>query len=328
MLGSTHKKRVAVLRGGPSSEYDVSLRSGAGVLQALASSAYVTKDITISKNGQWLVDGFSKEPEQALLGVDVVFIALHGSYGEDGTVQRILERLHIPYTGSGSFASAIAMNKSMTKDHVKKKTEKVKMAPHIKVTRDGAHDLSQLTHTILNLFGPEYVVKPNDGGSSIGIKIVEGHDLFSTLEASLQDHEAVIVEKRIRGREATVGILEGFRNQEFYQLPEVEIVPPSKTSFFSADVKYTGETDEICPGRFSKEEKDMLLEQALLVHQVLGLRQYSRSDFIVANDGVYFLEVNTLPGLTLQSLFPKAIEAVGGSYKELVLHLLHSARVY
>jgi D-alanine-D-alanine ligase len=328
MLGSTHKKRVAVLRGGPSSEYDVSLRSGAGVLQALASSAYVTKDITISKNGQWLVDGFSKEPEQALLGVDVVFIALHGSYGEDGTVQRILERLHIPYTGSGSFASAIAMNKSMTKDHVKKKTEKVKMAPHIKVTRDGAHDLSQLTHTILNLFGPEYVVKPNDGGSSIGIKIVEGHDLFSTLEASLQDHEAVIVEKRIRGREATVGILEGFRNQEFYQLPEVEIVPPSKTSFFSADVKYTGETDEICPGRFSKEEKDMLLEQALLVHQVLGLRQYSRSDFIVANDGVYFLEVNTLPGLTSQSLFPKAIEAVGGSYKELVLHLLHSARVY
>jgi D-alanine-D-alanine ligase len=294
----------------------------------LASSAYVTKDITISKNGQWLVDGFSKEPEQALLGVDVVFIALHGSYGEDGTVQRILERLHIPYTGSGSFASAIAMNKSMTKDHVKKKTEKVKMAPHIKVTRDGAHDLSQLTHTILNLFGPEYVVKPNDGGSSIGIKIVEGHDLFSTLEASLQDHEAVIVEKRIRGREATVGILEGFRNQEFYQLPEVEIVPPSKTSFFSADVKYTGETDEICPGRFSKEEKDMLLEQALLVHQVLGLRQYSRSDFIVANDGVYFREVNTLPGLTSQSLFPKAIEAVGGSYKELVLHLLHSARVY
>jgi D-alanine-D-alanine ligase len=220
------------------------------------------------------------------------------------------------------------MNKSMTKDHVKKKTEKVKMAPHIKVTRDGAHDLSQLTHTILNLFGPEYVVKPNDGGSSIGIKIVEGHDLFSTLEASLQDHEAVIVEKRIRGREATVGILEGFRNQEFYQLPEVEIVPPSKTSFFSADVKYTGETDEICPGRFSKEEKDMLLEQALLVHQVLGLRQYSRSDFIVADGEVYFLEVNTLPGLTSQSLFPKAIEAVGGSYKELVLHLLHSARVY
>lgn len=328
MMGLTHKKRVAVLRGGPSSEYEVSLRSGAGVLQAIANSTYIAKDITISKNGEWLVDGFVKSPEKALLGIDVVFIALHGSYGEDGTVQRILERLHVPYTGSGSFASAIAMNKASTKDHIKKSTDRIKMAPHIKITQEGAHDLTQLTYNIRNLFGPEYVVKPNDGGSSIGTKIVSANELLAVLEESLFEHKAVIVEKRIRGREATVGILEGFRSQEFYQLPEIEIVPPTKSSFFSADVKYSGETDEICPGRFKKDEKQILLENALLVHQVLNLRQYSRSDFIVADDGVYFLEVNTLPGLTSQSLFPKAIEAVGGSYKELVLHLLDTARVH
>jgi D-alanine-D-alanine ligase len=258
----------------------------------------------------------------------VVFIALHGSYGEDGTVQRILERLHIPYTGSGSYASAIAMNKSATKDHVKRSTDKVKMARHLKVTRDGATDLRQLAESIKSLFGPEYVVKPNDGGSSIGTKLVSATELYTTLVDALEHHDALIVEERIQGREATVGVLEGFRGQQFYQLPEIEIVPPSKSNFFSADVKYTGETDEICPGRFGRAEKDVLLEHALLVHKVLGLRQYSRSDFIVANDGVYFLEVNTLPGLTAQSLFPKAIEAVGGSYKELVLHLLETARVH
>ena len=328
MHATSFKKRVAVLRGGPSSEYDVSLKSGAGVIHAIAHSNYVAKDITISKSGQWLVDGFVKTPEQALLGIDVVFIALHGSYGEDGTVQRILERLHVPYTGSGPFASAIAMNKSSTKEYIKKNSDKVIMAPHLKVTRDGAHNLPQLAYSIQKMFGPEYVVKPNDGGSSIGTKIVSVHELLATLEESLTEHESIIVEKRIRGREATVGILEGFRNQSFYQLPEIEIVPPAHSNFFSADVKYSGETNEICPGRFKIDQKDTLLEHALLVHKILGLRQYSRSDFIVTEDAVYFLEVNTLPGLTMESLFPKAIEAVGGSYKELVLHLLDTASVY
>lgn len=328
MVGSSFKKRVAVLRGGPSSEYDVSLRSGSGVLQALSGTAYVPKDVTITKSGQWLVDGFVKSPQLALGDVDVVFIALHGSYGEDGTVQRILERLHIPYTGSGSYASAIAINKSSTKEHIKRGTDAVKMARHLKVTREGSAALQKLTQSIQSLFGPEYVVKPNDGGSSIGTKLVSSSSLYTTLKDALEQHEALIVEERIIGREATVGVLEGFRGQSFYQLPEIEIVPPAKTNFFSAEVKYSGETDEICPGRFLREEKDTLLAHALLVHKVLGLRQYSRSDFIVAKDGVYFLEVNTLPGLTAQSLFPKAIEAVGGSYKELILHLLDTARVH
>jgi D-alanine-D-alanine ligase len=105
-------------------------------------------------------------------------------------------------------------------------------------------------------------------------------------------------------------------------LPAIEIVPPPSAQFFSADVKYSGETEEICPGRFSKDEKQELSALAQEVHQLLGLRQYSRSDFIVASDGIYFLEVNTLPGLTSQSLFPRSMEAVGSSYKELVNHLI------
>jgi D-alanine-D-alanine ligase len=328
MYGETFKKRVAVLRGGLSSEYDVSLMTGAGVIAALVESPYITKDVVIARNGDWLVHGFPKTPEQALADVDCAFIALHGEYGEDGTVQRILERLHIPYTGSGSYASSVAMNKAATKEHLKKHAQSIHMAPHIKVSREGLHDVGALAHSISNLFGPEYVIKPNTGGSSIGTMMVGSEGLTGALKEILETFDSVIVEKRVRGREATVGILDGFRGQTHYRLPEVEIVPPPKTDYFSADVKYSGDTQEICPGRFSSVEKERLLEAAHTVHTVLGLRQYSRSDFIVADDGVYFLEVNTLPGLTSQSLFPKAVEAVGSTYRELVLHLLETARVY
>jgi D-alanine-D-alanine ligase len=175
------------------------------------------------------------------------------------------------------------------------------------------------------MFGPEYVIKPVSGGSSIGTKIVSQSNLLRELQASLAESGEVIVEQRIIGKEATVGILENFRNEQYYQLPPIEIVPPAKSIFFSADVKYTGETEEICPGRFSKNEKEELMNTATAVHQALGLRQYSRSDFIVSDDGVYFLEVNTLPGLTAQSLFPKSMEAVGSNYNDLVTHLLSTA---
>lgn len=325
MESTLYKKRVAVLRGGTSSEYGVSMQTGAGVLKALADTPTVTKDIIVSKNGEWLLHGFVKSPEQVLSDVDVVFIALHGSYGEDGTVQRILERLSIPYTGSGSYASAIAMNKVLTKEHLKKSSESILMAPHMKLTRGGISNLVQTVASITSLFGPEYVIKPISGGSSIGTVMCDQSTLYRTLSAALENYEEVIVEKRIHGKEATVGILEGFRDELYYQLPAIEIVPPARSSFFSEDVKYSGETDEICPGRFSYEEKQALQRVAKDVHTILGLKQYSRSDFMVAQDGVYFLEVNTLPGLTSQSLFPKSMEAVGSSYKELVLHLLATA---
>jgi D-alanine-D-alanine ligase len=317
-----HKNRVAVLRGGPCLEHDVSMRTGSGVLATLASSPFVTKDIVITKGGEWLVHGFVKTPEQALIDIDVVFIALHGAYGEDGTVQRILERLGMPYTGSGSFASAIAMNKVLTKEFLKKEANSIKMAPHIKVTKDGVANVTQLSNSIMQLFGPEYVIKPIRGGSSIGTVIASKGSLLRSIVQALEENDEIIVEKRIHGKEATVGILENFRSERYYRLPEIEIVPPANTEFFSADVKYTGQTQEICPGRFSRTEKDELLEMAKNVHILLGLKQYSRSDFIVAEDGIYFLEVNTLPNIGKYSTFSTALASVGASDTELFEHLL------
>ncbi len=315
---------VAVLRGGPSEEYAISMQTGAGVLEALSDSPLQTKDIIITRNGQWLCGGYEKEPEQALFGVDVVFIALHGAYGEDGTVQRILERFNIPYTGSAPYASALAMNKVLAKDHLK--DHGIKMGKHMRVTKEGVADPFVTAEGIARIFGPRYVVKPVSGGSSIGTTIAENpHMLGKVLKETLPEHDDLIVEELITGREATVGILENFRNEPLYKMPVIEIVPPKEAGFFAAEVKYTGETEEICPGRFTKSEKAELARVAQEVHSTLGLRHYSRSDFIVTDDGIYFLEVNTLPGFTSQSLYPKAMQAVGGTFPELVTHLIRQA---
>ncbi len=318
-------KRVAVLRGGPSSEYEVSLKSGAAVLTALRALEYPHKDITITKKGDWLESGILRSPEKALEAVDVVFVALHGEYGEDGQVQRILQRLKIPFTGSNAFSSAVAFNKELTKHTIK--DHGVKMAKHRKVDRSSLHNLQSEIDYISDTMESELFVKPLASGSSIGARYVSSHaHLRDALTELLESHDAVMVEEFIRGKEATVGVLEGFRDHDIYALPPIEIIPPNGQAFFSNEVKYNGTTQEIVPGRFSYDEKAALVDAAVRVHRALHCDHYSRSDFIVKDGEVYFLEINTLPGLTDESLLPKAAAAVGLTFEELVRHLVETSK--
>lgn len=318
-----HRVNVAVLRGGPSEEFDVSMRTGAAVISALRDSEFQTLDITITKQGEWVRDGYVRDPEFALALADVVLIALHGTYGEDGTIQRILDRMKIPYTGSLAYPSSVAINKYLTKE--KLRTTGITMAPHMRVTR-GVADIMKVAETIDSLFGPEYVVKPTNSGSSIDTTMVTGVlNLERTIRNLLQSRDEILVEKRIRGREATCGVIERFRGQSTYTLPPIEIIPPHNQDFFTYQAKYSNETIELCPSRFAPSEKAEIERLAEIVHRELDLRQYSRSDFIIASDGIYFLEINTLPGLTETSLLPKALDAVGCSYTEFLHHLLTDA---
>ncbi len=325
MEKSKHKKRVAVLRGGPSEEYDISLITGASVINTLKDHPnFYPLDVVVTKNGEWLMDGRVYKPSHILNTIDIAFLSFHGAYGEDGTVQRLLERHSVPYTGSGPYASALAMNKLITKDRLHQLG--IKLAPHLRVTRQSLQSLHRLTDTIGQLFGPEYVVKPLCSGSSVGIIMADSlFNLIEALETALTTYPEVLVEKRIRGREATGGVVERFRGQDILALPIIEIVPPDTADYFDRTNKYDGSTKEICPGRFSAEEKTKMEEIARLVHRTLDLRQYSRSDFIVAGDDIYFLEVNTLPGLTPASLLPLSINTIGSSYQEFVIHLLNDA---
>lgn len=318
------KTRVAILRGGLSDEYSVSLQTGASVLEAMDRTRFEPFDVLVTKTGEWFVNGIRKSPEQILPVLDVVFIALHGTYGEDGTVQRLLDRYNVPYTGSRAYASRIAMHKALTKEHIKELP--VKLARHMVVSQKSAQSIPAIAQSINSLFGPQYFIKPTTSGSSVGTKLVKNPLLLATaLDEVLQLYPEVIVEERIHGREATCGVIERYRGQALYALPPIEIVPPAQSDFFAADVKYTGTTEEICPSRFSHEVKAQLEHISKQVHKTLNLAQYSRSDFIVAEDGIYFLEVNTLPGLTKESLLPKAISAVGGTYADFVTHLLTDA---
>lgn len=317
-------KRVAVLRGGPSEEYAVSMLSGSAVLKALAELDYSYKDIVITKKGEWLENGIVRTPERALDAVDVVFIALHGSFGEDGQVQRILQRKGIPFTGSRALPSAIAFNKELTKNTLR--PHGLKMPRHRRYSR---HELDRLDEEIPHIFsdiGNELFVKPVSNGSSLGARHIPNHETLKiSLTELLELYDEVLIEEFIRGREATVGVMNNFRNQQTYVLPVIEIIPPNGQPLFSHEHKYNGQTQEIVPGRFSYHEKVKLTDAAALVHKVIDCDHYSRSDFIVRDGEVYFLEVNTLPGLTSESLFPKAAAAVGLSFDQLVAHLIDTA---
>ena len=319
------KKRVAVIRGGPSAEYDVSVRTGASIILALRDSPFEPIDILISKTGEWLHNGRVRYPESIIPVVDVVCIALHGTYGEDGQIQRVLNRFNVPYTGTGAYASGIAMHKALAKEHLKGLS--ISFAPHRVVTRDSIPSLSRIAMHITDSFGPQYVIKPIASGSSHGIELVENPlYLEQALTQSLALHDEVIVEERILGTEATCGVIERFRDQKLYALPPIEIIPPAHAKFFNTAVKYDGSTKEICPACFPFSVKSKIEDSAKNIHEILGLSQYSRSDFIVdRNEKVFFLEVNTLPGLTEESLFPKALSAIGTPYKEFIVHLLTDA---
>ena len=172
---------------------------------------------------------------------------------------------------------------------------------------------------------PLWVVKPASAGSSVGVNICSDlPELRKGIEKAFQYGDAILVEEYIKGKEATCGIIEDFRGEHCYALPVIEIIPPDNT-FFDYEVKYDGSTREICPAGFEKSVKRKIEKIARKAHEVLGCRHYSRADFIVSNRGVYLLEVNTLPGLTSESLLPKAAAAAGLEFPQLLDHLLKLA---
>ena len=309
---------IGVLRGGPSSEHEVSLATGQAILSNLSDTRFTTRDIYIDKQGTWHERGLPTSPERVLPTLDCVLIGLHGEYGEDGTVQRLLDKFGIPYAGSDSFASSVAMHKVLTKE--KAKEQGLLTPKYYFVEQDG--NVESATADIIRTFHQPVVVKPVSLGSSVGISIVGGYAPVYQAITSLLPKSGVLIEEVIIGREATAGVVEHLRGEALYHLPPVEIIPPATSPFFDLAAKYSGETNEIVPGRFTKTETEELMRQAGLMHNALGLRHYSRSDFIVSPKGIYFLETNTLPGLTKESLLPKSLASVGVKFEDFITHLV------
>lgn len=313
---------VGVLRGGPSREHDVSLKTGASILANLAPERFIARDIYIDRAGAWHERGRRVDPARALRGLDVAIVGLHGEYGEDGEVQKVLERSGVPYTGSDPLGSFLAMHKLLSKQHA---MELGIRTPRYRYLDEGGNTHHFVRDAVQSFLQP-VVVKPVRWGSSVGVSIVGGHaPVLKTVEALVAERPGgILVEELIRGREATVGVIEGLRGEALYALPPVEIVPP-EGDFFSYSSKYSGETREVCPAHFSRVVTEDLMNTARAMHRALGLRHYSRSDFIVAPKGIYYLETNTLPGMTENSLLPKSLRAIGVSLRDFLTHLVDLA---
>jgi D-alanine-D-alanine ligase len=313
--------KVGVLRGGPSSEYDVSLQTGGTVLSNLGEQ-YEPLDFFIDKSGQWHHRGRPTEPAKALNQVDVVFNALHGEYGEDGEVQRLLDSYGVPYTGSKPLASALAMNKVRSKEIAESLGFKTSRHMLVDLNRDTEEQAKEMYYT---LFQP-LVVKPVALGSSVGVVFAQGlQPLIDAIDSLRPLGQSIMVEEYKNGVEATVGVVDQFRGRPRYTLLPVEIRPARKSPIFDYTCKYDGTSEEICPGNFSNEQSAELQRMATEIHDALNLRHYSRSDFIVTPKRIYYLETNTLPGLTQSSLMPKSLAAVGATLPEFLNHVLDLA---
>lgn len=295
---------VAVIYGGKSKEREVSLKSGEGIANALKSRGYNVKKI----------DYTSKDFIAELNDIDVVYIALHGKYGEDGRIQGLLDILEIPYTGSGVLASALAMNKV--------KSKRIFDYNGIRIAKDLLLTSNEETEVeikkITEKFDFPVVVKPNQEGSTIGLSIVNNvDDLRSAINNSFQFDNEVLVEEFVSGTEVTVAILD--TENEIKALPIIEIIP-NKNQYYDYESKYApGGSDHIIPARIHANTEAILKEWAIEAHKSLGCETLSRVDFIIPNDGSkpVILEVNTLPGMTETSLYPDAARAIGLSYEDI-----------
>ncbi len=352
------RRRIAVLMGGTSSEREISLSTGRMIASALDPQKYDvlaidTQDLLTLTGGEArpalpappagdsvvatvqtvatqaaTADAYSDietmdRPVEAGTAPDLVFIALHGRGGEDGAVQGLLEVLRLPYTGSGVLASALAMDKRMSKRLFR--GDGIPVAAEIALRQGQEFSFDALIAGVENeLSGFPVFVKPNAEGSTVGGTLVtEPERLADAVTNAFRYDELILVERYLRGMEITVGVL-GNAGGELQALPVVEIVP--KSAFYDFESKYAdGGSDHIIPARLTAELTTRVQTLARQCHELLGCRCMSRTDFIVTADGPYVLEVNTIPGMTPTSLLPQAAAVAGITFPDLLDRIIADA---
>jgi D-alanine-D-alanine ligase len=296
--------KIALLAGGTSSEREVSLKGAEGVKRALERLGHKYEFFDPAKDLPKLA--------QRAKEFDCAFLVVHGPGGEDGTLQGFLDSIGLPYQGAGVLGSALAMHKGISKSLYKLAGLNVP---------EGKTFSKEVSFETIKAYGEKIgfplVVKPATQGSSVGLSVVKKkEDLKNALEKAFSIDREIIIEKYLKGKEITVGVLEDS------PLPVVEIVP-KVSEIFDYETKYTpGLAEEICPARLPERLTKKAQEYGLIAHKTLKLRHYSRTDMIVAEDEIYVLETNTIPGMTETSLLPLAAKVAGYSFPALIQKLL------
>ncbi len=301
--------KIGVIAGGISSEREISLLTGKNIYDSLLKSGYNTVFIDPGN------DFYDKLKE-----INLAFLALHGRYGEDGTIQGLLEFMKIPYTGSGVLGSAIAINKILSKEIMS--CEKIPTPDYVAIDFNDKPNLSKLKKLVNKKLSYPVIVKPNREGSTIGISIASDDTRLEYAIANAVEYDnKILIEKYISGRELTVSII----GREPVALPVIEIKP--KSGFYDYDAKYIENTTEyIVPARLDKDIYRYVSETAVKCHKVLECSSISRVDFILDDyNNAYVFELNTMPGMTATSLVPKAARAAGIDFDLLIEIILDLA---
>ena len=287
---------IGIIFGGKSHESEVSKNSGIAISKACKNLGYTTTDYFLEINS---IDSEINNLKKH----DFVFIALHGTFGEDGTLQKILEKNKIKYNGADQFASKKCFDKSFCK--------KIAINDGILTPNFYAVE-SNICNDNIGFTSSKYVIKPNSQGSSVGFSVVDNfEDINSAIDVALDFDNKVLIEEYIGGNELTVPILGG---QAF---PVIEIIP--KEGFYDYSAKYVkGMSEYVCPSEIGEKLTTEIKDTALRIHQLLGCEVYSRVDFKLFNNEIYFLEINTLPGMTETSLFPMSAKNNNYSFEDII----------
>lgn len=320
-------KSVAVMYGSDSSEWEVSCRSGEFTASRIDEFKYDVYEI-FARHGEWSLVAMRKAnsmripfPEGArpqvdkndfsvcVLGekvkFDYVYIMQHGAPGETGLLQGYFEMLGIPFSSCSAFVTTVAFNKFTCKNYLRD-LDFVKLAPDAFINK--GMDVEAFSKEAVEKLGLPVFVKPTNGGSSFGVtKVKKAEDLPEAINFAFSEGETVIVEKAIVGRELTCGVY--FDGKEVKALPVIEII--TSNEFFDYDAKYNGKSSEICPAEIPDALAAQVQETTCMIYKRLGCKGVVRMDFISAEDGLYFIEVNIIPGMTNASLVPKMIRAAG-----------------
>ena len=308
-------KTIAIVAGGDSSEYAISIKSAQEVKKELGSR-YETYVITVrgidwywedAKGRVFGIDknDFSLEVDAKKIRFDAVFIAIHGTPGENGLLQGYFDMLKIPYTSCDAFCSALTFNKQACKLFLKEYG--IDMADALLVRKQ--QDISP--EAVVSQLGLPCFVKPNDSGSSFGVsKVKTVEELLPAIEEAFKESDEVLIETFMKGRETACGVVKSKKTGKALILPVTEII--SKKEFFDYEAKYTpGFSEEVTPAKMEEDITDKIQELSSLIYDLLGCKGIVRVDFIVIDKKPYFLEINTVPGMTRESLVPQQAKAAG-----------------
>ena len=335
------KNKVAVIYGSDSSEWEVSCRSGEFTSSRIDGTKYDVFEI-FARFGKWTLvsyrmknsmrvifpederpqidkTDFSVVIDGKKINFDYAYIMQHGTPGENGLMQGYLEMLGIPFSSCSAFVSAMTFDKFSCKNYLRN-VDFVKCADDVFIRR--GDDVAGMADKVIGKLGLPLFVKPTDGGSSFGVvKVKKAEDFESAVEQAFAEGKTVLAERFIPGRELTDAVY--FNGKELVALPVIEIV--TKNEFFDYDAKYNGFSEEICPAPISEELTRTIQNASVKIYERLGCSGVVRVDYILAEDGLYFLEVNTIPGMTSASLVPKMVRTAGLDITDFLTEIIENS---